>query len=67
MENLTLGDGSKIAIIGGGPAGPSKKIRIILGSMFTGTIPYKNIFLMALDFRLQLNLIFNTMRYSCAD
>ena len=44
------------------PAGPSKKIRVILWSMFTGAIPYKKIFLMALDFRLQLSLLFNTMR-----
>lgn len=39
----------------------SKKIRLILWSMFTGEIPYRDIFAMALDVRLQISLFLNTI------
>jgi len=40
----------------------SKKIRIILWNMFAGSIPYKEIFKMILDIRLQLSLFLNTVK-----
>lgn len=42
-------------------SGSPLKIRSILWYMFTGTIPYQQIFNMTLDFRLQLSLLFNTI------
>jgi flavin-dependent dehydrogenase len=41
--------------------GSSKKLRSILWNMFTGNIPYKDIFKMSLDIRLQISLLFNTI------
>jgi flavin-dependent dehydrogenase len=41
--------------------GPPKKLRSILWNMFTGNIPYKDIFKMTLDIRLQISLLFNTI------
>ncbi|NOR14034.1 MAG: hypothetical protein GQ545_12345 [Candidatus Aminicenantes bacterium] len=38
-----------------------KKIRFILWNMFTGNIPYRNIFKASLDFSLHLSLLFNTL------
>lgn len=40
----------------------SVKLRSILWNMFTGNIPYRDIFRMAIDFQLQLSLSFNTIR-----
>ena len=40
----------------------SKKLRRILWNMFTGNTPYKNIFKTSLDIRLQISLLFNTIR-----
>lgn len=45
----------------GRSAGP-KKLRRILWSMFTGDIPYRDIFAMALDVRLQISLFLNTIQ-----
>jgi len=42
--------------------GSSKKLRLILWNMFTGNIPYKDIFKSSLDIRLQISLLFNTIR-----
>lgn len=42
--------------------GPSKKLKRILWNMFTGNIPYKNIFRSTLNLRLQTSLTFNTTR-----
>lgn len=42
--------------------GSSRKLRLILWNMFTGNIPYKDIFKISLDIRLQISLLFNTMR-----
>ena len=39
----------------------SKKIRSILWNMFTGNIPYKDIFKILLDIKLQISLLFNTI------
>ena len=41
--------------------GSSRKLRLILWNMFTGNIPYKNIFKMLLDIKLQISLLFNTI------
>ncbi len=41
--------------------GSSRKLRLILWNMFTGNIPYKDIFKIALDIRLQISLLFNTL------
>lgn len=41
--------------------GSSKKLRLILWNMFTGNIPYKDIFKITLDIRLQIALLFNTI------
>jgi flavin-dependent dehydrogenase len=41
--------------------GSSRKLRLILWNMFTGNIPYKDIFKIALDIRLQISLLFNTI------
>ena len=38
-----------------------KKIRSILWNMFTGNIPYRDIFKISLDFKLQLTLLLNTI------
>ncbi len=42
--------------------GSSRKLRLILWNMFTGNIPYKDIFKISLDIRLQISLLFNTIR-----
>jgi len=42
--------------------GSSRKLRLILWNMFTGNIPYKDIFIISLDIRLQISLLFNTIR-----
>ncbi len=42
-----------------GPAG--RKIRFILWNMFTGGVPYRNIFLAAFDLRLQIRLLQQTI------
>lgn len=39
----------------------SQKLRSILWNMFTGNIPYKDIFSISLDMRLQISLLFNTI------
>jgi flavin-dependent dehydrogenase len=39
----------------------SKKLKSILWNMFTGNIPYKEIFLMSLDIRLQLTILWTTI------
>jgi flavin-dependent dehydrogenase len=39
----------------------SKKLRSILWNMFTGNIPYKDIFEISLDIKLQISLLFNTI------
>lgn len=41
--------------------GSSKKLRLILWNMFTGNIPYKDIFKIALDIRLHSSILFNTI------
>ena len=41
--------------------GSSRKLRLILWNMFTGNIPYKDIFKISLDTRLQISLLFNTI------
>ncbi len=41
----------------------SKKIRTILWNMFSGNIPYKEIFKMTLDIRLQFSLLINAVKY----
>jgi flavin-dependent dehydrogenase len=41
--------------------GSSRKLRSILWNMFTGNIPYKDIFKITLDIRLQISLLFNTI------
>lgn len=41
--------------------GSSKKLRLILWNMFTGNIPYKDIFKIALDIRLHTSILFNTI------
>ncbi len=41
--------------------GSSRKLRLILWNMFTGNIPYKDIFKISLDIRLQISLLFNTI------
>lgn len=41
--------------------GSSRKLRLILWNMFTGNIPYKDIFKIALDIRLQTSILFNTI------
>jgi flavin-dependent dehydrogenase len=42
-------------------SGAPRMLRRILWSMFTGDIPYRRIFLMALDPRLQINIFLNTI------
>lgn len=44
------------------PTLSSWKIRSILWNMFTGNIPYKKIFYMSLDIKLQISLFWNTLR-----
>lgn len=44
--------------------GPPQKIRRILWNMFTGNIPYRDIFKIALDFSLQFSLLINTLALS---
>jgi flavin-dependent dehydrogenase len=39
-----------------------KKIRSILWNMFTGNIPYRDIFKILLDFKLQISLLLNTFK-----
>ena len=39
----------------------AKKVRSILWNMFTGNIPYKDIFKISLNLRLQLSLLWTTM------
>jgi len=39
----------------------AKKMRSILWNMFTGNIPYKNIFKMSMNFQLQLSLLWTTI------
>lgn len=39
----------------------SKKIRFILWNMFTGNIPYKEIFKISLDMKLQITMLLNTV------
>ncbi|MFB0566910.1 MAG: NAD(P)/FAD-dependent oxidoreductase [Candidatus Aminicenantaceae bacterium] len=39
----------------------SKKIRSILWNMFTGNIPYRDIFKISLDLKLQISLLLNTI------
>ncbi|MCK4931745.1 MAG: hypothetical protein KAT01_06240, partial [Candidatus Aminicenantes bacterium] len=41
--------------------GPSQRIRLILWNMFTGNIPYRDIFKSSLNFKLQVSLMFNTL------
>ena len=41
--------------------GSSRKLRLILWNMFTGNIPYKDIFKIALDIRLHTSILFNTI------
>ncbi len=41
--------------------GSSRKLRLILWNMFTGNIPYKDIFKISLNIRLQISLLFNTI------
>jgi len=40
----------------------SKKIRFILWNMFTGNIPYREIFKVSLDMKLQITMLFNTIK-----
>lgn len=42
--------------------GAPKKIRSILWNMFTGNIPYKEIFVISLDMKLQISLMLNTIK-----
>ncbi len=42
----------------------AKRMRSILWNMFTGNIPYKDIFKLSLNFRLQLSLLWTTMSLS---
>jgi hypothetical protein len=42
--------------------GSSRKLRLILWNIFTGNIPYKDIFKYSLDIRLQISLLFHTIR-----
>ncbi len=44
-----------------GKTGPPQKIRLILWNMFTGNIPYRDIFKISLDLRLQISLLFNAL------
>lgn len=46
------------------PRDPAKKLRSILWNMFTGNIPYKDIFKITLDLKLQRSLLWNTIRLS---
>jgi len=54
QSHLSLADCSK-------EKDSSKKMRSILWSMFTGNIPYKDIFKIALDIKLQYALLVNTI------
>jgi flavin-dependent dehydrogenase len=42
-------------------SGPPQKIRALLWNMFTGNIPYRDIFKISLDLSLHLSLLFNTL------
>jgi len=42
-------------------SGPAKRVRSILWNMFTGNIPYKDIFKISLNLRLQLSLLWTTI------
>jgi flavin-dependent dehydrogenase len=42
-------------------SGAAKRMRSILWNMFTGNIPYKDIFKISLNFRLQLSLLWTTI------
>lgn len=42
-------------------SGPPEKVRLILWNMFTGNIPYRDIFKISLNPRLQLSLLFKTL------
>jgi flavin-dependent dehydrogenase len=41
--------------------GPPQRIRLILWNMFTGNIPYRDIFKSSLNFKLQVSLMFNAL------
>jgi len=45
-----------------GKKGAPQKIRSILWNMFTGNIPYRNIFKITLDLKFQMALLFNTIK-----
>ncbi len=61
ISSIPLLTESHLSLARKGSTGPAKKLRRILWNMFTGNIPYKDIFRISADLKLQTYLMWNTI------